>query len=434
MDSVGEILPLAIRCVKAGHQVRVWFSPDNHGETGKGFKGVERVSNWLGSVKWADIVIPSGNHDFMPKLDSLRKMGIKVFGPSVASANLEIKRAEGMKFFTDHGIEVPEWKQFADLKAAETHVRKTNERYVFKTLGDEDDKSLSYVGKSPADMIARLQRWQDLKMNPKGPVMLQEVIDGIEFAVSRWMGKEGFIGQANINWEFKKLLSGDCGPNCGESGTIMQYVHESKLADEVLLPLEDDLVKMGHLGDIDVNCIIDEKGKAWPLEFTMRLGWPAFNIMLATHKGDPVQWMLDACNGVDSLVTSPAVACGIVLAQPDYPNSKLTKAELANIPIYGVNSDNKKFIAPQSVKIDRMPDMDGDTVVERDIWCTTGDYIAVVTGLGKTVKRATERAYQTIKELHVPNLMYRDDIGEKLKDQIPKLQKHGYAMDINYGT
>jgi len=433
MDSVGELLPLAIRAVKAGHQVRLYLAPDNHKETATGFKGIEKVDNWLSSVKWADLVVPSGNHEFMPKLQMLRKAGVNVFGPSVESANLEVKRAEGMKFFEDHDIECPEWKQFATLAEAEAHVRKTGERYVFKTLGSEDDKSLSYVGKSPADMIARLQRWQRLKVAGKGPFMLQTVVDGIEFAVSRWMGSEGFIGEPNENFEFKKLLSGNCGPNCGESGTLLKYTADSKLFDDVLAPLEDDLVKMGHFGDIDVNCIIDEKGKAWPLEFTTRLGWPAANILWATHKGDPIEWMLDACEGKDTLLTSPAVACGIVLAQPDYPNSKFTKAEVADIPIYGVTKENSKYLSPQCVKIDTMPDMEGDNVVERDIWVTTGDYLAVATGLGKTVKKACERAYGTVKEVHVPNLMYRDDVGESLEESIPKLQAHGFALDWQYG-
>jgi phosphoribosylamine---glycine ligase len=433
MDSVGELLPLGIRAAKAGHQVRLYLSPDNHPETGTGFKGIEKIDSWLPSVKWADLVVPSGNHEFMPKMDMLKKSGATIFGPSVASADLEIKRAGGMKFFTDHGIEVPEWKQFPTLAAAEAHVRKTGERYVFKTLGDEEDKSLSYVSKTPADMIARLQRWSDLKMNPKGPVMLQKVIDGIEFAVSRWMGSEGFVGEPNENFEFKKLLSGNCGPNCGESGTLLKYTAESKLFEDVLAPLEDDLIKMGHLGDIDVNCIIDEKGKAWPLEFTTRLGWPAANILWTSHKGDPIQWMKDACEGKDTLLTSPAVCCGIVLAQPDYPNSKFTKAEVANIPMYGVTKDNQKYLSPQCVKIDTMPDMQGEEVVERDIWCTTGDYLAVATGMGKTVKKACERAYATVKEIHVPNLMYRDDVGESLEESIPELQKHGFAVDWTYG-
>ena len=432
LDCVGEMLPFAIRCQKAGHEVRLFMAKDNHPDTGKGFKGIDRVTNWLSSAKWADIVVPSGNHDYMAKLDMLRESGVNVFGPSKASADLEIKRAEGMKLFVDHGIEVPEWKQFPDLKSAEAHVRKTGQRYVFKTLGSEDDKSLSYVGKSAADMIARLQRWDKLGMASNGPVMLQEFIEGIELGVSRWMGSEGFIGQYNVNFEHKKLLSGDCGPNCGEAGTVMKYCQSDKLGDQVLKPLEKALVEMEHLGDIDVNCIIDENGKAWPLEFTTRLGWPAANIMWAEHKGDPVQWMLDACLGEDTLTVSPAVACGIVLAQPDYPNSKLTKRELSDIPVYGVTSENKKYIHPQSISIQKMPDMDGGKIVERDIWTTTGDYLAVVTGMGKTVRKACERAYKTIKEIHVPNLMYRDDIGEGLEKSLPDLHKHGFATEFEY--
>jgi phosphoribosylamine---glycine ligase len=432
MDSVGELLPFAIRCQKAGHQVRLWLSKENHKDTGLGFKGIERIDNWLPSTKWADIVIPSGNHEFISKLDMLRSQGVNVFGPTKKSADLEIERAVGMEFFEDHGIETPAWTEFKNLKEAEEHVRKTGERFVFKTLGDEDDKALSYVAKSPADMIARLQRWQDLGMNPKGPVMLQEFIEGIELGVSRWMGADGFIGKYNENVEFKKLLSGDCGPNCGESGTVMKYVDASKLGDEVLKPLEDSLVEMGHIGDIDINCIIDKEGKAWPLEFTTRLGWPASNIMWASHKGDPVKWMLDAVNGEDTLEVSPQVACGVVLAQPDYPNSKLTKRELADIPVYGVTNENKKYIHPQSIGIKKMPDMEGDKLVEREIWTTTGDYLAVVTGLGKTVSQACERAYGTIKEIHVPNLMFRDDVGERLKETLPELHKHGYATEFEY--
>lgn len=432
LDAVGEGLPLAIRAAKAGHQVKIWMAPENHKNTGKGFKGVERVDNWLTHAKWSDLVIPTGNHDFMPKLDMLRKSGIRVFGPSKKSADLEIKRELGMKFFEDHDIEVPEYQQFAGLKEAEDYVRKNPERYVFKTLGSEDDKSLSYVGKTPADMIARLQRWQKLGMASKGPVMLQEFVSGIELGVSRWMGSDGFIGQYNVNFEHKKLLSGDCGPNCGEAGTVMKYCEKDKLGDLVLGPLEDALIELGHLGDIDVNCIIDDKGHAWPLEFTTRLGWPAANIMWAEHKGDPVQWMLDACEGEDTLEVSPAVACGVVLAQPDYPNSKLTKRELADIPVYGVTNENKKYIHPQSIGIQKMPDMEGDTLVERDIWTTTGDYLAVVTGMGKTVKKACERAYETLKEIHVPNLMYRDDIGEGLEKSLPELHKHGFATEFEY--
>ena len=432
MEDAGCGLDFVLRCIAAGHQVRYFLRKENNQNIGKGFKGIEYVDNWATSMKWADLVWMSGNDEFLDRLDVFRKNGAKVFSPSSKSAKLELDRQAGMKFFEDHGIECPEYKTFPTLDAALAYQMKSDQRHVFKTLGDEEDKSLSYVGKTPADMVARIQRWKRLGMTLKGPCMFQEFIPGIEFAVSRWLGSEGWVGPPNENFEYKKLLSGNVGPNCGESGTVMKYCKTSKMFEDVLEPLEEGLIKLGHLGDVDVNCIVDESGKAWPLEFTMRAGWPAFNIMLATHKGDPVEWMLDACDGEDTLEVSTAIACGIVFAQPDYPYSKATKAETLDIPIYGITDKNRKFIAPQSVKMAQLPTMAGDKIVEQDMWATCGDYLLVVTGTGKSVKVACKRSYDTVKEIHVPDCMYRDDVGEGLEKQIPELHKHGYATEFTY--
>jgi phosphoribosylamine--glycine ligase len=431
-DTIGEGLAFALKCKSSGHAVRLSLGPRDRKTTGEGFKGVQIVDNWLASVKWADIVIPMSNDLYRPKMDSLRKMGIKVFGPSEQSSDLEITRAKGMKFLEQNGISVPKYQQFNSLSEAEAHVMKTEERFVFKTMGNAADKSLSFVSKSPADMVARLQLWQKMKLDPKGPVILQEFIDGVEFAVSCWMGSEGFIGKPNENFEHKKPYSGNLGPNCGESGTVCKYVDDSKLADEVLYPLESSLLALEHLGDIDVNCIVDKKGRVWPLEFTCRMGWPYFNIMNVVHKGDPVQWMLDACNGKDTLEVSPQIACGIILAQPDFPFFKDPPYKNEGIPIYGVTDKNMRYIQPHQVKITKQPVMDGKKVVFKDTWTTVGAYVAVVTGLGKTVRQAKHRAYATLKELDVSNGFWRDDIGEGLKEQIPELHKHGFATEFKY--
>lgn len=433
MEDAGCGLPFALACLKAGHQVRYFLRPENNQAIGEGFRGLERVKNWVASgTSWAELIVLTGNDEYLPKLDAIRKRGVAVFAPTARSADLEIKREAGMKAFERAGIEVPAYQTFKTLDEAEAHVRAKPDRYVFKTLGSEEDKSLSYVGKSPADMVARLQRWKRLGLNPKGPVMLQTFIPGIELGVSRWMGSEGFIGDYNENFEHKKLLAGNCGPNCGEAGTVQKYVKSSKLGDAVLAPLEEALVKLGHLGDVDVNCIIDEKGKPWPLEFTMRWGWPAFNIMLATHKGDPAEWMLNACEGEDTLEVDYSIAAGIVIAQPDYPYSKATKAETLDIPITGPSQGNRKFVHPQSVKMATLPAMKGEQIINKKMWASCGDYLAVVTGTGKSVRQACERAYKVVGEIEVPDMMYRDDIGEKLEEELPTLHAAGFATEFKY--
>lgn len=426
IDTDGVGLSFAWRCSIAGHEVR-WFVKPKKGlnpKLGNGFK-VYRIDNWVSSVSWCDLVFVTGNDDYLKRLDFFREKGVKVFGPTQASADLEVKRGLGMEFLEKHGIDVPEYKTFKNLKEAEDYVWKTEERFVFKTMGDNDDKSLSYCSKSPADMIARLQRWQKMGMNPKGEVMLQEFIPGIEMGVSRWMGKDGFIGIWDENFEHKKLMPGNCGPNTGEMGTLACYTEKSQLGDEILAPLEKGLKELGHLGVVDMNCIIDEKGKAWPLEFTNRPGWPIFNLMLSQHKGDPVQWMIDALEGKDTMDVSTEPTICVVLAQPCFPY-KSDVEETDGIPIYGVTRKNDKYIHPQYVQMMKLPDMEGEKVVEKKMWATAGEYIAVVTGQGKTITQARERAYKTVDEISIPNMIYRDDIGEKTK--LDDLHRMGFAL------
>ena len=431
-DAVG--LAFAWRCAQAGHEVRWFVKPDPHldPDVGRGFKGVQKVENWIASATWADLIFPTSNDAYMKRLDFFRKNGAQVFGPTEDSAALEIERAKGMKFLEKSGIKVPPYKSFKTLAEAEAHVRKTEERYVFKTMGDGEDTKRTFCAESPASMVAFLQRLQKQGVTVKGEVMLQTFIPGIEMGVSRFMGLSGYIGQWNENFEHKKMMPSDCGMTTGETGTVIKYVKQSLLGDKVMAPIEDGLKKLGHIGDIDLNCIVDEKGEAWPLEFTARPGWPFWNIAMMTHKGDPAKWMLDCLRGKDTLTVNEEIACGVVVWSADFPNSAMKPEDVNGIPIYGITKKNEKYIQPQYVKVEKLPDMEGEKMVERPIWATAGNYNAVVTGKGATVKQATERAYKTLAELSIKDMGWRDDIGESLKETLPKLQALGYAKEFKW--
>lgn len=431
-DNVG--LSFCWRCVMAGHTVR-WFvksKPVNNPDTGRGFKNIEKIHNWVGSVMWADLVFATSNDDYIERLEFFKRKGAKVFAPSVASANLEISRTEGMKLMEKVGIETAPYKTFKNMSEAEAYVKKTEERYVFKTLGDNEDKSLTYCSKSPADMVNWLQRQQKNGAAIKGDVMLQTFIKGIEFGVSRWMGSDGWVGQYNESFEHKKLMSSSYGPNTGEMGTVSSFVPESKIGNETLAKLEKELVKLGHLGDTALGFMIDDAGKPWPTEWTCRPGWPIFNSMLGTIKGDPAQWMVDAMNGKDTTSFHEEINTCLVVTQPDFPYGKSDPVKTAGVPIYGVTKGNKKHLHPQAVKINVMADMDGSKMVERPIWNTCGDYNLVITGYGKDVRQSADRAYKTARQLHISNMLLRDDIGEDLEKQLPELHKLGYATHFEY--
>jgi phosphoribosylamine-glycine ligase len=68
-----------------------------------------------------------------------------------------------------------------------------------------------------------------------------------------------------------------------------------------------------------------------------------------------------------------------------------------------------------------------------DMPLTAGSYLMTVTGTGGTVSEAQEAAYKRIWKLKPPtNRMFRTDIGDRLKAQLPELQSHDYATKMRY--
>ena len=202
----------------------------------------------------------------------------------------------------------------------------------------------------------------------------------------------------------------------------MRFVKSSKIASKVLAPLEDRLVSLGYVGNVDVNCIVDKEGTPWPLEFTMRFGYPAINIELALHDGDPIEFLAGVASGkAPNTRRMDEVAVGVVMALPPYPFGHEKADEVVGVPIWGVTASIENNIHPVAVQIDK------------DQLATAGSYVLVVTGTGETVVKARDQAHRVLGRLTVPaSPFYRNDIGGRLRGELPKLQEHGYASDLSY--
>ena len=176
---------------------------------------------------------------------------------------------------------------------------------------------------------------------------------------------------------------------------------------------------------------IDSKGKAWPFEFTARLGWPAFYIQTAAHKGDPAQWMLDLCKGEDTLKVDYRPSIGVVLAQPPWPQFNGKPECTEGNPITGMEEVWEQ-VHPAMMMIGKGANMDGGKVVDGPQYQTAGELVAVVTGLGSTVSKAAKSCYSAISEVCFSDMIYRTDIGEKIEGPLPALRKAGYCMGLDY--
>ncbi len=178
---------------------------------------------------------------------------------------------------------------------------------------------------------------------------------------------------------------------------------------------------MGYVGNVDVNCIVDEDGTPWPLEWTMRLGWPAFNIECALH-ADPVEFLAGLAAGKPPNTRRlNEVAVGVVLAIPPYPYGHEKPDETVGVPIWGVAPSLEERVHF------------AEAMMDKGQLATAGSYVAICTGTGDTVQAARASAYHTIERVQLPaNPFWRVDIGQRLSRQIGQLQEHGFATGLRY--
>lgn len=426
-------LDFCLRCAAAGHAVRLYrHCPKKPERYGEGFKEIALVDGWRPHMSWAKdgLIVLTGNYTLLHELQRYREFGFKIFAPTPASAKLEIDRMAGIEAARAAGINVPEYHEFGSLEEAEAFARKSDRAYVFKPGGDEENKALTYVAHDPADLVGWLRR-QIAAGKKMKRCLLQEKIDLLaEMGVSGWCGPEGFIPDKwQICFEHKKLMAGETGPNTGEAGTVCQYVEADKLADEVLKPMEPVLRTLGHRGDFAFGGAIDTKGKAWFFEWTARMGYPAWWIQMASHRGDPARWMRALLDGDDTLRVSYDVAVGVVCGQPRYPYNASPPELVEGNPIFGAE-DYPGQVHLASVMRGRGPVMHDSKISEQPQLQTTGEYVLVCTGLGKSIKKARDKAYRAVEGVCFSDKIARNDIGCKVIDVLPELHRFGYAEDM----
>lgn len=421
-DAGDGLLDLALRAQAAGHKVRFFLRKFDRRSRPVGLGLVEMVDSWRDNMDWADLVILEGNGVYLAEMESWRRRGVRIIGGSPESAAWELDRQKGMAVFKKAGVPIPPYREFRDYDSAIRYVEKTGEPFFSKPCSDTADKSLSAKTGIPEDPAWQLRQWKKKHGRPPCPFLLQEALAGVEFAVGAWFGPGGFAYGFEENWEHKRLHAGDLGPNCGEAGTVMRYVARSKLADKVLRPCEDQLAALGYVGNVDVNCIVTEEGDPMPLEWTMRLGWPAFNIELSLTSWDPIEFLAAVAEGGNThgAHVMNEIACGVVLALPPYPNPPRDYDDIVGIPIYGEPGENWHPCECQA-------GADGA------LFASAGGYVGVATGTGATVREAARCAYRTLKGLSTPaSPFWRNDIGKRLSRDLPRLQEFGFAAGMEY--
>jgi phosphoribosylamine--glycine ligase len=399
----------------AGHDVRVYS--EDFADSGTMAGMLEHVADWRAELGWVraagrEGVIVVETADLGREQDQLRRDGFQVIGGSEEGDRLENDRAYAQSVLHELGMQSPLTVHFSDFDHAIAHIELHPARYVFKLNGGVTSAWRNFVGQSEdgSDVVAML-RGQRARLHAIGvndaSFVLSEHVNGIEMGTGAFFNGERFLSPACLDWEHKRFFPGDIGELTGEMGTVVTYRGAERLFGATLAKLAPRLRQSGYVGYINLNTIVDERG-IWPLELTSRFGYPGYAILSALQRDD---WagMFARLLDVDrfELDTAPGFAVGVVLTVPPFPYRYGYEQISKGLPI---------TFHPQLTAAERELFYLAEVALHGGqlIASGTSGYLMVATGVGESVALAQQRAYALARRVRVPNLRYRNDIGDAL--------------------
>jgi phosphoribosylamine--glycine ligase len=417
----GLIADIAWQVVKEGHEVKLWIENPEERGIGEGF--VPKAQDWKAEVDWADVVVFDDVLGMGAWAQELRGRGKQVVGGSPYTDRLEDDRAFGQQELKNAGVSIISHENFTSFDEAVKYVGANPNRYVIKPSGEAQNiKRLLFVGEEDdgRDVLQVLQDYKRAWSDKVKEFQLQRRIMGVEVAVGAFFNGAEFVTPVCVNFEHKKLFPGDIGPPTGEMGTSMFWSEPNRLFNATLKKMEAKLAEARYTGYIDINCIVNNNG-IYPLEFTSRFGYPAISIQqegLLTPMGDLLREL--AAGTATGLRARSGFQIGVRIVVPPFPyNDPETLENTSKDSVILFKTSSR-----EGYHIEDVRHADGE-------WLVTGTsgVVLIVCGAGPTMKQAQRQAYNRVRNVMIPHMYYRDDIGERWAEDSDRLHAWGYLRE-----
>ncbi len=414
----GLIGDIAWQVLKEGHEVRYFIGDPEEKDIADGF--VPKTEDWQKDVDWADVIVFDDTLGQGEKAVALRQRGKAVVGGTPYTDRLEDDRSFGQEELKKAGVTIIPYRDFDNFDDAIAYVQENPSRYVIKPSGAAGNvKRRLFVGdeEDGKDVVRMLEAYKKAFSDEIKIFQLQKRVVGVEVAVGAFFNGKTYVHPINTNFEHKKLFPGNSGPPTGEMGTSMFWSEPNKIFEQTLLKMEPRLAEEGYVGYIDVNCIVNNNG-IYPLEFTSRFGYPTIFIQQEGMITPIGLFLDDLAHGLDpKLKVKSGFQVGVRIVMPPFPfdDDATFESFTKNAVIVF------KKGTPEEVHIE-------DTKIVEGQWLVAGTsgVVLTVVGLGQTMKQAREQAYARVRNILIPNMYYRDDIGERWAEDSDKLHNWGY--------
>ncbi len=340
-------------------------------------------------------------------VDRFTGAGLRCFGPTRATAQLEGSKVFAKHFMTRHHIPTATYASFTDPQAAVAFIRSQGAPLVVKADGLAAGKGVVVAQSEEEAVRAVLDMLEARRFGTAGAqVVIEECLAGEEASFIVMADGRHVLPLASSQ-DHKRVGDGDTGPNTGGMGAyspapvVTPAIHEHVMR-EVIEPTVRGMAADGHpyTGFLYAGLMIAPDGTPKVLEFNCRFGDPETQPVLTRLKSDLIDLVEAALAGRLDTVTAewdPRPALGVVMAAAGYPGPIRTGDPIHGLPPDA--TDAKVFHAGTSLR-------DGAVV-------TSGGRVLCVTALGADVAAAQRRAYEVASGIRWTGAHYRRDIGHR---------------------
>ena len=325
--------------------------------------------------------------------DLLRSVGIATFGPSKAAAQLEGSKDFAKGVMRDAGVPTAHSATCTTQDEIESALDKFGAPYVVKDDGLAAGKGVVVTN----DRQAALEHALACKR-----VVIEEYLNGPEISLFGVSDGRNILPMDPAQ-DFKRAYDGDEGPNTGGMGAYSplpwapdEIVEETY--EKVMAPVIAEMAARGtpFIGLLYAGLALTDRGLR-VIEFNARFGDPETQVLIPRLMTPLAELLYKAAtDSLDDVALQwrEESAVTVVLAAENYPESPKLNSEISNIP-----------------EIDKVQIFHAGTKSSDNRLVSGGGRVMTVTGLGKDLTEARDRAYRAISQIELQGSFYRSDIA-----------------------
>ncbi len=343
-------------------------------------------------------------------VDAFQAEGLRIFGPTKASAELEGSKVFCKKLLRQADVPTAEHQVFREAAHAVTFLRDREDiSVVVKADGLAGGKGVFVCNGRTAAIEAVKRIAEEKQFEAAGKqILIEERLDGQEISVLAITDGRTIVTLPAVQ-DHKTAFDNDAGPNTGGMGSysptpVVSDADLHRIEEQFLVPVIHAMKRNRRpfRGVLYAGLMMTNQGPK-VLEFNVRFGDPECQTLLMRLESDLVELIEATVDDRLEHVTPPKwdarPAVCVVMASAGYPGKYET-----GFPIRGLEEADK--VPDVKVFHSGTATADGRVV-------TNGGRVLSIAALGNSIPAAKLSAYTAIKQIRWEGAWCRKDISDK---------------------